>query len=124
MSCFVVPKVDRLTVPTPDGDMWVDVKHRLNAGEYEDLFERWHDDKGTFKSSRVRRSRMVSYIVGWSLDQPFSDDAVKSLEMSVFRAIADAVEAHEDESDAQAAVKKTEQAGESDLSQSVPSANL
>lgn len=124
MSFFVSPTIDRLTVTLPEGEIWLDVKHRLNAGEYEDLFERWHDAGGAFKASRVRRSKIVMYTVAWSLDQPVSDDAVKGLEMPVFRAIAEAVETHETESEAEAAVKKTGPAGESELSATSLSPNL
>lgn len=124
MSFFVSPKVDRLTVTLPEGEIWLDVKHRLNAGEYEDLFERWHDSVGAFKASRVRRSKIVMYTVAWSLEQPVSDDTVKGLEMPVFRAIAEAVEAHESESEAEASAKKNSPDGESASSQISPSATL
>lgn len=123
MSFFVSPKVDRLTVTLPEGEIWLDVKHRLNAGEYEDLFDRWRDANGMFKASRVRRSKIVMYAVAWSLDQPVADDTVKGLEMHVFRAIAEAVEAHESASEAEATERKNDQDGASDSSLISPSAN-
>ncbi len=116
MGAFTAGTTDRLPVTTATGDEWIDVKHRLNAGEYEDMFEGWYDATGRFHASRVRRVKCLAYITGWSLAEdgkpvPFTNDALRALELPVFKAIADVVEAHEETSEAEAAVKKTEPAG-------------
>lgn len=116
MALFVEAKVDRLTVETTDGPQWIDVRHRLNAGEYEAMFEAWYDDQNRFHPSRVRRIKVLAYLVGWSLTDgttpvPVTADALRALEMTVFKAIADAVETHEEQSEAEATARKNDQDG-------------
>ena len=116
MSLFVEAKVDRLPVETVDGAQWIDVRHRLNAGEYEAMFEAWYDAENRFHPSRVRRVKVLAYLVGWSLTDngapvPITADALRALELPVFKAIADAIEAHEEKSEAEATARKNDPAG-------------
>ena len=116
MSVFAPSTVDRLPIQTADGEQWIEVRHRLNAGEYEAMFEEWYDDQNRFHPSRVRRVKVAAYLVAWSLTEdgqpvPITADALKALELPVFKAIADAVEAHEEKSEAEAAITKNDPAG-------------
>jgi hypothetical protein len=117
VSLFVADAVDRLTFDTPaDGPQWMDVRHRLNAGDYEELFESYHDDKNRLRVARVRRLKALAYLVAWSLTRdgepvPISSDALRALEAPVFKQIAELIEAHEEKTEAEATARKNDQDG-------------
>jgi len=108
--CRVVqPEVVRL--PLSDGD-YLDVKKELNAGEYFDLI--------TALGERKPFSKIVQYVVGWSLtglagtpipyalemDEHARRDTVRALDKPTLRELIAAVDKHEAAEEAAHAAKK------------------
>ena len=108
MSRFVTPETVRLPISCGD---FVDVKKRLTHGEQEDFNAAvGHYVDGAFQINRrmVRDARVLTYLVGWSLQNqgvpvPMSPDlteqqrlqTIGSLEAATFDEIHDAIFAHE-----------------------------
>lgn len=119
---FVEPETERLTIS--DGD-FLDVKKRLNHGEHDDYLARLapHQVPGEpvqMNTKNLRTSKVIAYLLGWSLTHkgkpiPYSTDmseqarvdAVNSLDRRSFKEIYDAIDKHEDKSDAEDAAKNT-----------------
>ena len=126
---FVTPKIDRLTLS--DG-RWVDVKHRLNAGEHRRLHGRMVKDmvpgmRPTLKPEMVRFVKLVEYILDWSMTDakgkpvPVDESAIDNLDPDVFEEFAKAIDEHEDRVDAERAAEKNGQDGASTSSAISPS---
>jgi hypothetical protein len=121
MGRFIKPQVTRLNLTDDD---FIDVKARLNTGEYHELFARLspHVTPGEvtrFDTRVAGTAKVLSYLVGWR----FKDDAgpvAYSLDMSesarqatlnnldpdAFREIREAIEKHEETTEAEIAAKK------------------
>ena len=118
------PDVKRLTIS--EGD-FLDVKARLNHGEYDDHLARISPfqtpgEPVRMDTKQIRTSKVLAYLVGWSLTDdgkplPYSPDmpenarvsVLNSLDRDLFREIYAAIDAHEDASDAEAAARKNGQ---------------
>lgn len=126
---FVIPKVDRLTL---SGGRWIDVKHRLNAGEQRRIFGRQVRElvagqRPTLNPEMVGLARVIEYVVGWSLTDakgdavPVSESAVDNLDPDVYGEIMLAVESHESRVDAERVKEKNDRDGASTSSAISPS---
>lgn len=118
-SWFVKP--DIVQIPLSDGQ-WIKVKQRLNAGEMRDIVERCY----TATDSPVPRmnpslhgaSKIVGYIVDWSLTDDGTPVVVadksptevmsilNALDVEHFQEILQAIEAHEAAMDSKQAAAK------------------
>jgi hypothetical protein len=116
---FVKPETVRLSIS--DGD-WIEVKKRLTAGEYRERLAREyvHSDDNRLRADLRQQgiALVVSYVVDWSFTDdgrlvPFSEDALKSVDVDTFREILQAVEAHDDADDAARSAEKNAPAGAS-----------
>jgi len=127
-SDFVVPKVDRLTL---SNGRWVDVKHRLNAGEQRRVYGRMVKEmqagvRPTLNPEMVGLTRLSEYIVGWSMTDgrgpvPVSEAAIDNLDPDLFNEIDTALNAHEERVDAERAAEKNDRDGVSTSSAISPS---
>ena len=126
---FVTPKHDRLTLSE---GRWVDVKHRLNAGEHRRVHGRMVKDmvpgfRPTLNPEMVRFSKLAEYILAWSMTDakgkpvPVDESAIDNLDPDVFAEIANAIDAHEERVDAERAAEKNGQGGVSTSSAISPS---
>ncbi len=130
-SDFVVPRVDRLTL---SGGRWVDVKHRLNAGESRRVYGRMVKEmeagvRPKLNPEMVGLTRMAEYLVAWSLTDgrdrvPISEAAINSLDPDLFNEIAAAIDAHEERVDAERAAEKNGRDGVSTSSAISPSPSV
>jgi hypothetical protein len=116
---FVKP--DTVRLPISDGD-WIEVKKRLTAGEYRERLAREyvHGDDNRLRADLRQQgiALVVSYVVDWSFTDdgrlvPFSENALKSVDVDTFREILQAVEAHDDADDAARSAEKNAPAGAS-----------
>ena len=123
---IVEPESIRLTIS--DGD-YIDVKKRLNHGEYDDHLARIapYQTPGEpirMETRQIRTSKVLAYLLGWSLthkskpipmapDMPENArlDVLNSLDRQTFTEIHQAISAHEDKSDAEAEAAKNGQGG-------------
>jgi hypothetical protein len=117
---FVQPEVVRLTL---DGDRWIDVKRELSAGESRRVFARLVKTmqpgdqrvKTELDPEKVGLTKIVEYLVGWSFSNgdgkpvPISEAALNNLRPAVYKAITEAIDAHEERVDAEReAMKRTD----------------
>lgn len=137
---FVTPETVRLTVS--DG-VFIDVKKRLNHGEQEDLWARMSPyivpgEAQQFHRREVRTSKVLAYLLGWSLatqdgkpvpmspDMPEQArlDTLRSLHPVRFTEIYTAIEAHETAMEAERTAQKKTPSGTpaDDAISSLPSA--
>ena len=114
---FVKP--DTVTLPISDGD-WVEVKRRLTAGEYRERLAREYalGDDNRFRADLRQQgiAMIAAYVVEWSLTDdgkavPFTEDALKSVDIDTFREILKAVEAHDEADEAARSAEKNAPAG-------------
>lgn len=98
-------------LPLSDGG-WIDVKRELNAGEYFDLL--------TDLSARKAFSKILAYVVGWSLvgldgkplpwdldgDEALRRTTVRSLNKRIVRELIATIDRHEAAEDAAVEAKK------------------
>lgn len=114
---FVKPDTVRLSIS--DGD-WLEVKKRLTAGEYRERLAREYvqgDDqklRADLRQSGI--ALIVAYVVDWSLTDdgrvvPFSEDALRAVDIDTFREILRAVEAHDEADEAARSAEKNAPAG-------------
>lgn len=126
---FVVPKLDRLSL---SGGRWIDVKHRLNAGERRRVFGRMVKDMGvgirtTYNPEMVGITRLVEYLVNWSLADdlgravPVSEAAIDNLDPDLYSEISTALDAHEEKVEAERTAEKNDRDGASTSSAISPS---
>lgn len=103
-----------VTQAESDAD-WVDVKAELNAGEtrriFTDIVKELHEgEQAVLDPHQVGLTKMLQYIIGWSfVDQdgriePFSVEALNSLNTDSFRELSAAIDWH----DEQVGMKRTE----------------
>jgi hypothetical protein len=118
---FVKPETVRLSLS--DGD-WMDVKKRLTAGEYrERLAREWHQSEETGRMSLDMRQTGVALIAAYALDWsfvdekgqpvPFSEDALRAVDIDTFREVLKVVEAHDAADEAARSAEKNGSAGAS-----------
>jgi hypothetical protein len=118
---IVEPDSTRLHIS--DGD-YIDVKARLNHGEYDDYLARIspHQTPGEplrMETRQIRTSKVLAYLLGWSITQkgkpiPYSldmpekarIDVLRSIDRETFREIYAAIDAHEDAEDAASVARK------------------
>jgi hypothetical protein len=123
---IVEPETVRLTIS--DGD-FIDVKKRLNHGEYDDHLSRISPfqtpgEPVRMETRQIRTSKVLAYLIGWSLTHkgqpiPMSPDmpenarvdVLNSLDRATFTEIHQAIDAHEDAGDAEADASKKERGG-------------
>ena len=103
---FVQPDLVRL--PLSDGD-FIDVKRELSAGEQRHMFAGMvlhgvvPGEKTLLDPERVGITKMVEYLVGWSLVDangapvPVSESALKNLQSETYTEIMVAIDNHENE---------------------------
>lgn len=114
---FVKPDTVRLSIS--EGD-WLEVKKRLTAGEYRERLAREYvqgDDnrlRADLRQSGI--ALIVAYVVEWSLTDdgravPFTEDALRAVDIDTFREILHAVEAHDAADEAARSAEKNDQAG-------------
>ena len=114
---FVKPDTVRLSIS--DGD-WLEVKKRLTAGEYRERLAREYvqgDDqklRADLRQSGI--ALIVAYVVDWLLTDdgrvvPFSEDALRAVDIDTFREILRAVEAHDEADEAARSAEKNAPAG-------------
>lgn len=124
---IVEPETARLFIS--DGD-FLDVKKRLNHGEYDDHLARISPfqtpgEPVKMETRQIRTSKVLTYLLGWSLTHkgqpiPYSPDmpenarvdVLNSLDRATFSEIHKAIDAHEDKEDAEAAARKNGKGGE------------
>lgn len=124
---FVQPEVVRL--PLSGDGRWIDVKKELTAGESRRVFARLVRTMGTGgnEGERVRTeldpekvglTKLAEYLVGWSFTNgdgkpvPVSESAINNLRPSTFKEITDAIDAHEEKTNAEReAMKKADPTG-------------
>jgi len=100
------------------GDDYIDVKKRLNTGEYRRVIFSQYKDSGAVDMEQMGVSKILGYVLGWSfvnLDGsplPFTRDALLSIDPDSFREVLEAVEAHEDAQDQVRSEEKNAQRGE------------
>ena len=118
----VEPESERITIS--EGD-YLDVKKRLNHGEHDDYLARISPfqvpgEPMRMERRQIRSSMVLAYLIGWSLTHkgkpiPFSPDlpedvrlsTLNSLDKDTFKEIHDAIDKHDDKSNAEAAAKNT-----------------
>jgi len=126
---FVTPKIDRLTLS--DG-RWVDVKHRLNAGERRRVYGRMvremaFGQKTTLNPEMVGLTRLAEYVVAWSMTDdrgvsvPVSEAAFDNLDPDVYSEMVAALDTHEERVDAEREQEKNGRDGVSTSSAISPS---
>ena len=104
-AVFVQPKVVRINLTCEPG-AYIDVKHRLNAGQQRHQFGRMVKTMRAGETidldpEQVGISKIMAYLVGWSFENggvPVSvtDEAVDNLDPDVYEEIRQAIEAHEE----------------------------
>ena len=132
----VKPETVRLTIS--DGD-FIDVKKRLNHGEYDDHLARISPfqtpgEPVRMETRQIRTSKVIAYLVGWSLTDggkpiPYSTDMpenarvseLNDLDRETFTEIYQAIDAHEDAGDAEAEARKNGKGSASASSVTSPS---
>lgn len=131
MPSYIVPPLSK-RLPLPCGE-WLDVKLRLNHGEYQDVQERCYLVKDDGSLQRVpfkwTEAMMIAYLVDWSFvgldDQPIAirgrpadeiASALRGFEQDIYHEIRDAIDAHVAEQDAAREAKKKAPTGEPVLS--------
>ena len=116
---FVAPTTVRL--PLAGGD-WIEVKARLTAGEYHDRLAReYRTNPDNGKTEVDTRGSTVSiilaYVVDWSyVDDkgapvPFTEDALRAVDVDTWREIRDAVQAHDLADEVKRSEEKNARAG-------------
>lgn len=111
---------------------FVDVKKRLNAGESRQVFTRQIKaqalgDRAELDLEQVGISKIVVYVVGWSLTDsggkpvPFSEAALNNIDPETFSEIKKSVEWHDEQVEADRSARKNSQGGESGSSAISPS---
>jgi hypothetical protein len=116
---FVKPDTVRLELTGGD---WLEVKKRLTAGEYRERLAREYtadaiSGRMALDMRQAGFALIVSYAVGWSFIDaekapvPFSEDALKAVDIDTFREILQAVEAHDAADEAARSAEKNERAG-------------
>ncbi len=104
---FVQPNLKRLELS--DGE-WVDVKQELNAGESRRVFARLvktmhFNEKAEIDPEQVGLSKVVEFIVGWSLTDadgrpvPVSEAAISNMDGETYAEIVAAIDKHEEAGD-------------------------
>lgn len=100
---FVQPGIVRL--PLSDGE-WIDAKQELTAGEQRHymagyVIEMKAGERATVDPERVGVTRILEYVVAWSLlgfdgkPEPFSESALRAVDMDTYREIDATIDAHE-----------------------------
>lgn len=119
-SCrFVAGGVVRLTLP---GNEWVDVKAELNAGESRRVFshlvmEMNAGEPTKLDPDKVGVTKMVEYIVGWSLlnsqgePEPVCEEAIDALDQDTYQEMSEAVEQHDQRCEAARIARKNARGG-------------
>lgn len=136
MSDFVKPEIERLYLT--DGQ-FIDVKKRLTHGEREDMFAAMSPmmmpgEPLQLNRRHVRTSKVVTYLVGWSLTDegkpvPMSPDlpeqaridTLRSLSPERFTELYDAILTHEEAREQAMAAAKKIRDGETKSSAILPS---
>ena len=104
ISPFVIPQVVRLPLP---GGHWIDVKREITFGEQEEMFARMRRQMApgevpVLDTTRIRRSRMQAYVVGWSFVDPagrpvpVGDAGFSQLTPDMGKVIAETLDTHEE----------------------------
>jgi hypothetical protein len=127
------PETETLQISRGD---WLLVKKHLTAGEQKRMFRRMIDPGGGIDPVNVGTSKLVTYVLDWSIDDASGkrvplldqDDTAKAaafdnLPSDDFREILNAVEAHEAKMDAERSAEKNSLDGVSTSSPISPSAN-
>lgn len=98
---------------------FIDVKKRLNAGEYRELLGsqiKESGDKLIVDFRKVGISKVQAYLLGWSfvgLDgQPLPISAIDSIDPEGFADVIAAIDAHHDAVEEEMAARKNARAGE------------
>lgn len=118
---FVDPtETDRLPL---SGGQWIDVRHRLSAGDQFDMFDRMvkilrAGEKAELNTVESSRAVILAYVVNWSFTTngapvKFSGAALNNLTRKRFAEISKAVEAHDRAVEAEQAEEKKDPPGES-----------
>jgi hypothetical protein len=121
---FVQPDVVRL--PLSEGE-WVDAKKELNAGEQRRVFSRLvkamhFGEKAELNPEQVGFSKVVEYVVGWSLVDlsgkpvPVSEAAISNLDAGTYAEIVRVIDIHENEVESARELEKNATGDESRLS--------
>jgi hypothetical protein len=128
-------------LPISQGD-FIDVKERLNTGEYHELMARMSPvmtpgERSQLDTRAVMTSKVLEYLIGWSFVDdgtpvPYSPEMrevdrlaiINSLDDESFNEIRDAIEAHEEAQDKARAAAKNGQGGESESSAISSSPNI
>lgn len=114
---IVRPDVKRLDLT--DGD-FLDVKKRLNTGEYRSMVTKQYQTSGDRMSINLDQmglSKVIAYVVGWSFVDlsgaplPVNEQTIKASDPDVFREVLEAVEGHEAAMDAEREQEKNAKAG-------------
>jgi hypothetical protein len=121
-SEFVDPQVARLPLASSNGrERWIDVKQELNAGETRRVFAKlvktMHAGGGEkvqteLDPEQVGLTKIVEYLVGWSFTDsagkaiPVSASAINNLRPPVYKEIVEAIDAHEERTQAEAEAAK------------------
>lgn len=121
------PETVKLDISQGD---WLLVKKHLTAGEQRQIFRRMLASDGSIEPVNVGLSKMIGYLVDWSITDPDgkkveisdqSDDvvaaALDSLDVDSYREILTAVETHEKQMQA---VRDAEKNGKDGVSTSSP----
>ena len=127
------PETEKLDISRGD---WLIVKKHLTAGENKRMFRRMMDPNGGIDPVNVGTSKMVTYILDWSIDDAAGKrvaildqddqtkaDAFDNLPADDFREILTAVEAHEAKMQAEREAAKNTQDGAKESSPLSPSAS-
>jgi membrane-bound lytic murein transglycosylase MltF len=116
---FVQPGIVRLALTE---DEWIDVKRELNAGEQRRVMagyvkEMRSGETATIDPERVGKTRLLEYIVGWSLTgftgqpEPFDESALDCLDMDTYNELVDALDAHDAQISATREARKKNRVG-------------
>jgi len=101
---FVQPEITTLKISDDD---WIEVKKELNAGEERRVFSRLvktmhFSEKPEIDPEQVGLSKVVEYLVGWSLTDaagkrvPVSEAALKNLDGDTYGEIVKVIDAHDE----------------------------
>jgi hypothetical protein len=117
-DCFVQPEIVRL--PLSDG-RYIDIKKELTAYEQRHSFaglvkEMRAGEKVMLDPEKVGFTKVMAYLLGWSFTQhgqpvEVNEGAVNTLQPKLYKEIVDAINAHEEQIDAEREARKNETAG-------------
>lgn len=117
-KCPIV-RPESIRLDLPDGD-WIEVKKRLNAGEYRAMVAAQYDttaDRMRINLEQMGLAKILAYTLAWSYVDlqghalPVTRDTVLAIDPESFRQVLEVVERHDEAVDAELVTEKNAPTG-------------